>query len=319
MMMAGSSEQVLSQLRQSGFQAKTVSVSHLPEVQDSIDSLVLKGLIDESLTRTFLGHFHYDPSAALPAASTIFIVSMPLPVTRLTFHWQGKTFSGNLAPGYFSKAEDIRRRDTLSQALETAGYKMATAELPLKTLAVRSGLAQYGKTNVTYVPGFGSFQRLSAYYSDCPCEVDNWQESRSLKACENCQVCQSACPAGSIQGDRFLIHAEKCRTWSSADEKVVQAWIREHWHNMLVGCLICQQACPANKERVADIVAGPDLAEDETALIIRGTPLEKLPEVVRRKLAGITNETVFNMFARNLKCFLIVRNSGSRAEQNHLS
>jgi epoxyqueuosine reductase len=38
----------------------------------------------------------------------------------------------------------------------------------LKRLAVRSGLARYGRNNVTYVEGMGSFLELSASLTDMP-------------------------------------------------------------------------------------------------------------------------------------------------------
>jgi epoxyqueuosine reductase len=301
----------IDRMSQQGFKAKTVSVTHLPELQENIDRLIRQGLIDESLQKSFLTRFRYDPSEVLLGAKSVFMVSIPLPITRVTFIWQGRTYRGDLAPGYFSKTENIRAGDTLSSVLETAGYRSVNAELPLKTLAVRSGLAQYGRNNITYVPSFGSFQRLMAFYSDCPCDTDSWQELQSMKNCEKCNVCKEVCPTGSIRGDRFLIHAENCRTWSSVDEQVVQEWIRNHWHNMLVGCILCQSACPVNKDQSGNIVMGPELTEEEATLIIQKTPQEKLPGNTRQKLAEIPNEVVYNMLARNIKALITVRGAGS--------
>jgi len=47
--------------------------------------------------------------------------------------------------------------------LEERDY--AARIVPIDRLAVRGGLATYGRNNVTYVPGMGSFHRLSAFYS----------------------------------------------------------------------------------------------------------------------------------------------------------
>ena len=42
--------------------------------------------------------------------------------------------------------------DLLRLQLDPAGYQAKKAVLPWNLLAVRSGLAQYGKNNITYFP-----------------------------------------------------------------------------------------------------------------------------------------------------------------------
>ncbi|MEE9378294.1 MAG: hypothetical protein V3V33_09695 [Candidatus Lokiarchaeia archaeon] len=61
----------------------------------------------------------------------------------------------------------------LTEILKPGEYNVAYARLPQKTLAVRSGLAEYGRNNITYIPGMGSFHRLTTLYSDFPTEEDN--------------------------------------------------------------------------------------------------------------------------------------------------
>lgn len=55
-------------------------------------------------------------------------------------------------------------------------YQVTPAVLPKKLLAVYSGLAACGRNDVIYVRGMGSLHRLSAFYSDLPCDVDQWHE-----------------------------------------------------------------------------------------------------------------------------------------------
>lgn len=302
------SEDAIGRLKQQGFKAKTVSVAHLPELQKDIDRLIRHGLIDEAFQKSYL-HFYYDPSGVLPGAQTVFIVAMPQPITRATFIWKGKTYHGDLSPGYFAKTDEVRTEDTLAGALEPDGYKIAQARLPFKTLAVRSGLAQYGRNNITYVPGFGSFQRLVAFYSDCPCDTDSWRQLKVMKACENCNICQQSCPAGSIGSDRFLIRAENCRTWSSEHEDVVLEWVRSHWHNTILGCMLWQMTCPANKAQMRNIATGPEFTEEETRLIVQKIPLDKLAGDARQKLANLTSDRTYNMLARNLEALMIIQDA----------
>ena len=77
--------------------------------------------------------------------------------------------------------------------------------MPWKLLAVRSGLAQYGKNNITFIQGLGSFYRLVAFISDLPCAEDNWGEFKSLDDCRNCDACTKACPSGAIGPDALTM------------------------------------------------------------------------------------------------------------------
>jgi epoxyqueuosine reductase len=62
----------------------------------------------------------------------------------------------------------------------------------------------------------------------------------------------------------------------------------------------CQLVCPVNKNQVGKIVPGPLFSEEETDLLLRKPPLDKLPEELRRKLAAIAMDDSYDVFARNL-------------------
>ena len=195
-------------MNRSDYKAKTVSIIHLPEVQEAVAKLVREGLVSKLLYENW--HFYLDTNKDLPEVRTIVIVAIPQPITHVRFEWEGTTYPAEIAPGSIVRADESNVEELLNSALRVAGYKAAKAHLALKTLAVRSGLAQYGRNNIRYVPGMGSFLRLIAFYTDCPCEDDNWQEVEAIKDCKNCSLCRESCPTGSITDDRFLIHAENC-------------------------------------------------------------------------------------------------------------
>jgi len=50
---------------------------------------------------------------------------------------------------------------------------MVKAIFPFKTLATRTGLAKYGKNNITYTECGGSYHRLTAFYTDMDLETDH--------------------------------------------------------------------------------------------------------------------------------------------------
>ena len=145
-------------------------------------------------------------------------------------------------------------------------------------LAVRSGLAAYGRNNVTYVTGLGSFHRLSAFYSDMPCDGDEWHELRLLDRCVKCRLCHRLCPTGAIARDRFLLHAERCIVFHNEKPWTVPfpAWLDPAWHNCLVGCLLCQAKCPENRDRCRDLSDGCGFTAGDGARPRRDS-LDRLP------------------------------------------
>ena len=184
--MATAIESAFQELKGAGFKARTVSITRLSAVQDAVASLVRQGMISETLHRDW--HFYLDTNKDMPAAKTIFVIAVPQSVVRVRFEWHGASYPAHVPPGIFVRADESRAAEILTGALEPLHYRAVKAHLALKTLAVRSGLARYGKNNLTYVPGVGTFHRLVAFYSDCSCEVDSWHEMRAMKACDRCSL-----------------------------------------------------------------------------------------------------------------------------------
>jgi epoxyqueuosine reductase len=183
---------------------------------------------------------------------------------------------------------------------------VARAVLPKKLLAVRSGLATYGRNNITYVPGMGSFYRLAAFYSDLPCQKDSWREAQMMAACENCSACLRNCPTGAISADRFLLHAERCIVYHNEQPGDVPfpRWMDPSWHNCLIGCMRCQNVCPQDKELWQWVEEGAEFSEQETALLLEGGPLEQLPAATMEKLEHADLARHAGPLPRNLSVLL---------------
>jgi epoxyqueuosine reductase len=242
----------------------------------------------------------------LPKAESIIIVAVPRSQTQITFTHNGETKAIILPPTYFGYDETRQRiENLLSSILSVKGYRVARTKIPLKLLAVRSGLGSYGRNNICYVPGMGSFLELVAVYSDMPCPTDNWQEAKMMENCKNCYACQKNCPTGAIGSDRFLLHTERCLVYHNEKDGNIPFpdWIDPSWHNCIVGCLHCQRVCPQNKSLLNWIEEKVEFSEDETALILMGAGRDRLPAETAKKLQHLNLLENMDILPRNLGVF----------------
>lgn len=284
-----------------GWKGRIVPIERLASLRDAIDDLHTRRLIDEDLYRNQLGFLSFSPPADLPGARSIIVVAVPTPQMRIVFHWRGKPVPAVAPPTYVNYT---RRTETAQAALDShlgrAGYLVAKTRLPLKTLAVRSGLAFYGRNNITYVPGMGSFLQLAGAFSDLPAGGDPWGEPRALDRCEACVVCMRKCPTGAITKERFLLHAERCLTYHNEATRDFPAWIDPSWHHCLVGCMRCQVSCPEDAAVKNWFEDRCEFSESETALFLERVPLERLPQETASKLRSLEINEDYKSLCRNL-------------------
>lgn len=282
-------EELLSQLQERGYDGRVVAIQRLGDLQEEIEGRHRQGLFDEEFYQERLTGFAFGPPDSLSEARSIIVVAIPRPQTRFTFIWDGEPVRFIVPPTYFEQKTEDRVRELLARVLEPAGYQVAEAVLPKKLLAVRSGLATYGKNNISYVPGMGSFHGLVAVYSDLPAQEDNWREPQMMASCRDCAACLRHCPVGAITSERFLLRAERCITFHN--EKPVDvpfpAWIDPSWHNCLVGCLHCQRICPQNRDLLQWVEEGAEFSPEETALLLHGLTLDQLPPCDSKKAGAV--------------------------------
>jgi len=331
-------EELFSQLEERGYKGRIVSIQRLSDLQGEIEGRYRQGLFDEEFYRTWITRFAFSPPDSLPGARSLIVIAIPQPQTRVTFTWNGETLPLIIPPTYVAYGETNKQvEDLLVGILGPAGYRVTQATLPMKLLAVRSGLGAYGKNNICYVPGMGSFHQLAAFYSDLPCQEDNWQESRMMESCQNCSACLRNCPTGAIPSatpstlrpgsgqaslraglrtgpsaslrtgasERFLLRAERCITFYNerAGDFSFPAWLEPSWHNCLIGCLDCQRVCPQNKDFLGWVKEGAEFSQEETALILEGVPLDQLPAATVRKLEQLDLTEFPDVLPRNLGVF----------------
>ena len=297
------SKALYKSIEKQGFQGQIVSIAHLRELQIDIEAHHKKGLLDKELYDAYLASFDFECQRKLAGAKSLIIISIPQPQVRIMFAREDKSYAVIIPPTYNLSA-DAQVADLLEAHLGPQGYRLQKVRLPQKLLAVRSGLAQYGKNNITYVKGSGSFHRPVVFISDFPCEADSWGKPAVMDQCETCSACMNACPTAAIGSDRFLLHAERCLTFLNERPKDFPEWLSPALHNSLVGCMICQKVCPANKDVVKWVEDGTTFNNEETDLILNGVSEDQLPPETLAKLKKLDMLEYYDVLGRNLKMII---------------
>lgn len=157
--------------------------------------------------------------------------------------------------------------------------------LPNKRLAVASGLAEYGRNNITYIDGWGNFFTLYSYLTDMPCEGDFvWREIKNMEQCASCGACIKSCPTKAIREDRFLIDNEICFTHFEESDMPFPDWVPDRAYQSVFGCFRCQEVCPKNRDVLQNIQSTVDFNETETAILMAGAERKELSEELLRKI-----------------------------------
>jgi len=290
-----------------GYKGKIVSAKHIPELQSSIKKFHEQKLLDPEFYEEYKSYFEFQPEAEFGEIKSLFIIAVPQPQYKVIFHWNNKEIPLLVPPTYLHGMAIIKKiKSFLTEILKPSGYKVEFARVPQKTLAVRVGLAEYGRNNIAYVLGMGSFHRLSTFYSDFPYDQEEWQELRMMDLCKECSACVRKCPTGAIPTDRFLLRVERCLTFHNEHPAEVPFpdWIDPSWHNCLVGCMHCQKVCPANKKVINWIEPGPTFSEEETKMLLGGKSVEQLFEETRKKVEKHDLANYLNVYPRNLGAIL---------------
>lgn len=238
----------------------------------------------------------FDPKLDFEPKSII-IAAVGFKLGNAVFHYKGKTVTSVI--DLAATAEEVEK--ILSQG---NSYRFFFDYwLPQKRLAVRSGMAEYGRNNICYVDDMGSLVTLFAFISDMPCDREyTWRKVKNMDICEECNLCLNNCPTGAILSDRFLIDNEKCLTsFNEFGTEPFPDTVPKCAHHRVVGCSRCQQMCPGNKERFENITESVYFSEEETALLLSGTKFEDLPKELSEKIDAYCMRWFYDSLPRNLK------------------
>jgi epoxyqueuosine reductase len=303
--MSSISEELILSLEKLGCKAKVVSISHMNEMRDELFALRDSNMIDKKLYKDMLSGMEFNSDNTLNNAKSIIVIAAPQVISKANFEYKGSTYSLSLPPTYVSGDIRSKVKEIMKEISSKNDFKVQGTKLPQKQLAVKSGLAKYGKNNITYIDGMGSFHVLMSFYTDLDLTTDSWQAADVASDCNNCTICLKNCPTGAISDKRFLINAEKCMTFvNEYGDDDFPEWVKPEWHNSLIGCMSCQLKCPknaafANKSKV--IVS---FTEDETIMLLDKVSLESLPEATVKKLDDIEMTSNYSFLGRNINILL---------------
>ena len=269
------------------FPHRVVPAARRADLKRDVDAAHASGALSDAVYRSYSRIFDCALPDECAGAHSLIVGALPHPQSRVFFTWRGERFSALVPPTYVGYWELTRRAEEVVNAvLAPLGHWARFARVPQKALAVRTGLARYGRNNITYVPGLGSFHMLVTYYSSLPCEDGGWLEPRLLDRCERCEACRRACPTGAIAEDRVALHQERCITFYSgySGPQELPEWVDPEWIECLIGCRQCQIVCPENRHFKGWVGSRWEFSEAETGLLLAGLTPDTAPEPIRHRL-----------------------------------
>jgi epoxyqueuosine reductase len=297
-------EKITARLNKRGYRLKVIPYYRLAEMKLAIEEQHHRGDFQGIFYEERLSRFNPEKPEQYPEARSLIITAAPQPQQIIEFEYAGKTHSVLLPPTY-SGDTDSDIESILKSNLEEGGYRLYLAPVvPYKLAAVRSGLASYGRNNIAYIDGMGSFFRLRVFASDLPSGEDEWHELSFMDTCNNCTACIKKCPTGAITGDRFLIKADRCICAFNESEKDFPDWLCPEWHHCLLGCMYCQLSCPVDKKFYRWFETAVSFNREETKEILNAELKKDLGAETAAKLDRVYLLEDIKLISRNLKVLL---------------
>lgn len=211
---------------------------------------------------------------------TIIVLSYPYhSISKVTLHYDNRTLNTTIPAGYYNYYQKNQQfYDKLTDTLKANNIQYVDINIPLKNLAVRLGLAEYGRNNVTYVDGYGSYHYLIAVACDKRfTETYNpkLNEPHQMIECASCNLCINSCPMGAISENNYLIDMQKCISLYNQELNEWPNWILKEKVRFLIACGACQMCCPRNHGLIKQINTY-EFSVEETMAIVNDVPKDNL-------------------------------------------
>jgi epoxyqueuosine reductase len=298
-------------LEKAGLRCRVVPAALIAEMARSLAQLCDRGIMPGEIYEEYSRSLACELPVGMEDARSLIVVAAPSPPLKVVFDVGGRQVEALIPPTYVSAETRTLTLDLLRRILEPAGHSVEKVALPAKLLAVRVGLAEYGRNGLAYVEGLGSFARLDVYVTDADladgaAPVGHDYAERipvppRMRKCLSCAWCYHACPTGCISSTGDRINPLRCLTYLNEHEGEWPSWLEPGAHNCLVGCMVCQLGCRVNEGLIPPeiLIATFDRAETET--ILKDLPEEELPEDLREKLRSIDLVEYSTLLGRNLR------------------
>ena len=135
-------------------------------------------------------------------------------------------------------------------ALNERGMRAERADVPIRELCIRTGIATALKNGLTCFGRFGSrvvCQTLAIHEGlSVPEEIPELRFDEEGPGydprCANCTACARVCPSGAIHADGFRF--QECLR-GRMEAEIISDTVKPDMPS-LFGCELCQYACPAN-------------------------------------------------------------------------
>lgn len=286
----------------------TISVEHLDGLQGFIDRLDQDGRLSAHETyRKYIHNARFALPEGFPKAKSIIAFALYVKLMRASFRSQGTAHEVLVPPQYYGLGLPKDAVPDIVKNEIVPGSEHRVERLPsghLKLLAVRSGLARYGRNNISYVEGMGSFLQLAAFVTDYEFP-DEWTDVAMMPQCETCRICLENCPTGAIREEEFVIDAGRCLPLYNEVPGEFPDWIPPDAHNAYIGCMRCQLPCPANRGVVEDAGRLPDITDEETRAILSEAPDDSALKSAGEKLRiDLTATETLQVVSRNMRALL---------------
>jgi len=293
------------------YKYKAVSVDHLKDLQEDIYKLDRQGkLHDNERYRNYLSPDRFTLPENFPDARFIIVVAYFSPLMLVNFTLNNEKHEVMLPPECYHSGMTGNAWIKLieEEIIKQPGCRIDGVErIPLKLLAVRSGLGRYGRNNICYVDEMGSFISLHGFFTDFEFAEDNWKEVEMMDDCESCRTCMFECPCGCIREENFVIDAPNCITWYNERNGEFPHWMDPGIHNALLGCMKCQMSCPANDRAIEFTGRFEDIPQQDTKNILDGTIDEAALESISKIFGPFTEaelEDYTPILKRNLSVLI---------------
>lgn len=307
---------IFEDLHHLGIQGAVISVERLKDIESDISHLLASGQINVEANKN-IPQYHYSYEKIIRGkkyrydvdndpikAKSVLIFAVAMPVHKVGFAFNGNIAEVLIPSDYMQREASKKLDDYIKNTLNTWGHRAIKAKLPLKLLAVRSGLAEYGRNNLAYVDGMGSRLFLTAYYTDCQLPEDDWRQPVRMKLCDTCKICLNNCPTKAIVDNKHVILAERCLVMYNEFTDEIPSWIKKEYHNALIGCVKCEEKCPMNVKYKHQIVTLPAFSEEQTREILNIKNLNELSMSTYQMIVDYEINEYYNLFHRNF-AFLI--------------
>ncbi|HQN22892.1 MAG TPA: 4Fe-4S double cluster binding domain-containing protein [Thermotogota bacterium] len=288
-----------------------VSVARFPEFREQISEIKKRDRFSQHpLFQGYVKDLNFQLPPDFDTARSVILVASRKKIAQVLFHYRGKKRLVTIPPQYYANGIGWKTcmdlvKDTLLPD-PASRIQLGNDYLFLKYLAVRTGLGEYGRNNICYVRGMGSFSALYAYFTDAVLEESPLGALKLMETCRHCLLCAETCPNGCISEDDVLIDVNRCITLYNEADGDFPEWINPEAHNALMGCLLCQRLCPENLEVMKEVRVLEEISEEETEAILAESAEGELMERISQKLSrfAAANAESRKIFSRNLRVLL---------------